>query len=134
MILFVGFTACSDDDDDYQFSMKNLIGTWVLERHTAYIKEDGEITEEWDHNPVTYIMEIIFYNDGVAELGYDGRFNDEEWSYKNGKLTLTDSEEEYVMNYTIIELNAQKMVLKEVYKGDYEYVGTSYFTKKSEEE
>ena len=116
----LGFTACSDDDDDV--STNDLVGTWEAIWEEGYEKwEDG--IDEWDEAPEDQYR-IIFNADGTysSEYYYSGKWHEEvigTYSVKGNKLYGKNEEGDYVA--TIFSLTSTQLILEEYEKYSDEY-------------
>lgn len=109
IVMSVNFTACSDDDDD--FNISDLEGLWEGVTSEFEEKENGQVvdkdTESLDD------QRIRFKSDGTITSYYKSGSNwiveDEgTWSVKNGKIYMRADGEEDVAK--ILELNPQTLV------------------------
>ncbi|WP_294620017.1 lipocalin family protein [uncultured Bacteroides sp.] len=131
MALCVGFTSCSDDDDEgIAGDAKTLIiGTWQSTWNKGYEIYDGE-KEEWDE---AYTDEVYtFKKDGTGTYKdeYDNSTDPFTWSVSGNKLKLTydDNDSDEVVIKT---LNENTAVLVVQYKDkDTEYYDEMTFKKK----
>lgn len=91
-IFCLGFTACSDDDDNNIGSKEDLIGLWESRHSHGWEKEDGRIVDEWDEDDRD--MRWEFNADGtciVSERSNNRWYNEEfTYTFSGGKITLYD--------------------------------------------
>lgn len=133
-VMALGFSGCSDDDDSVGAS-SDIVGTWVCVSGEGWIKEDGEIIEEWEDEGDEW-MYTVFYEDGSVEI-VDVSDNWEvceegTWKLKNGSLYLTLDGENSV--YPIVSLTSTEMIvgIHEKEKEDgvtYEYYESAIYRK-----
>lgn len=132
--LSVGISACSDDDEIG--SSSDIIGTWVWVSSNGWIKEDGEIIEEWEDNEGDEWMYNTFYEDGTIEIidiSDDWEVCDSgTWEYKNGNLHIIIDGESSIL--PILSLTSTEMVVgyheKEKEDGvTYEYYEAAVYKK-----
>ena len=131
MFAAVSFSACSSNDDDPS-SSSELVGLWEAVSVEGWTKLNGEIYDgvELENEKVR----IKFNADGTW-VGYE--FNEGEWKadstgtwdYKNGKLYVTEEQEEdgeeddeaivSVDYLTVKELTSSSLVLEVSLEEDY---------------
>ncbi len=111
MALNVAFTACDDDDDD--FSKKDILGKWVLEKYTT----DG-VVELPDYECETKIDYSEFLADGrIKDVYYDKDCKEDtdmsQWNLDGNTLMLQEKTEKnnYIYIYTVKKLTSETMVL-----------------------
>ncbi len=127
-IMFLGFSACSDDDEDGVGSASELVGTWEKVSCTYQWKENGKVVDEETDNEND--RRITFNEDGTYQVSeyYNKWYWDDAgmWSYKNGKLTIrsTYEGENWSGTATVKELTSSKLVFEYINK--YTEDGTSY--------
>ena len=114
MALCVGFTSCSDDDDEKGGQITaSIVGTWQSTWESGYEIEDGE-KDEWSEE---YTEEILTFNaDGTATNpslsdGYSDNFT---WKISGNQLILCSGEDVEVYNSKT--LNSTTLVIYEYYK------------------
>ena len=134
MFAAVNFSACSSSDDEEKVlgSSSELVGLWESVSMEGWTKLNGEIYDgvEMENEKVR----IKFNADGTW-IGYE--FNEGEWEtdstgswdYENGKLYLTEEQEEdseeddeafvSVDYLTVKELTSSRLVLEVSLKEDY---------------
>lgn len=103
LVLSVGFSSCSDDDEASIGSESDLIGTWQCTYGEITATVDGE-TESYSDE---FDMKIKFNENGTAIL--DNKTY--SWSYKGNKLTLNydgDGQE----TFTVTTLTNTKLVME----------------------
>ena len=125
IVMSVNFTACSDDDDD--FNISDLEGLWEGVTSEFEEKENGQVvdkdTESLDD------QRIRFKSDGTITSYYKSGSNwiveDEgTWSVKNGKIYMRADGEEDVAK--ILELNPQTLVIEISESGVEDGISYSY--------
>ena len=128
IVMSVNFTACSDDDDD--FNISDLEGLWEGVTSEFEEKENGQVvdkdTESLDD------QRIRFKSDGTITSYYKSGSNwiveDEgTWSVKNGKIYMRADGEEDVAK--ILELNPQTLVIEISESGVEDGISYSYYEK-----
>lgn len=128
IVMSVNFTACSDDDDD--FNISDLEGLWEGVTSEFEEKENGQVvdkdTESLDD------QRIRFKSDGTITSYYKSGSNwiveDEgTWSVKNGKIYMRADGEEDVAK--ILELNPQTLVIEISESGVEGGISYSYYEK-----
>ena len=133
-VMALGFSGCSDDDEGVG-SSGNLVGTWVCVSENSWIKEDGEIIEEWEDEGDEWLY-TVFYENGIVELidvSDDWEVCEEgTWDLKDGALHLTLDGEYSV--WPIISLTSTELVVgfheKETEDGiTYEYYESATYRK-----
>ena len=117
----VGFTSCSDDDDEA--SVESLIGTWESIYSEGYDIWNGE-KETWDGEPEDPLR-LTFREDGTyrGEEFYNGKWHlgvSRTYVLKGNKLFYYDEEEEESGSATIISLTKDKLVIEESFEDEYE--------------
>lgn len=129
IVMSVNFTACSDDDDD--FNISDLEGLWEGVTSEFEEKENGQVvdkdTESLDD------QRIRFKSDGTITSYYKSGSNwiveDEgTWSVKNGKIYMRADGEEDVAK--ILELNPQTLVIEISESGVEDGISYSYYEKR----
>ena len=137
MFAAVNFSACSSDDDEAPGTASELVGLWETVSMEGWTKLNGEINGE-----VEMVSEKIRikFNADETWIGYE--FNEGEWevgaagvwNYKNGKLYITEEQEEdgeeddgvfeSVDYLTVKELTSSRLVLE--YSEKENYAGMIY--------
>ena len=125
MFAAVNFGACSSDGDDAPSSSSELVGLWESVSVEGWTKLNGEI---YDGVEVENEKVRIKFNADGTWVGYE--FNEGEWEadstgtwdYKNGKLYITEEQEEEgeeddeaivsVDYLTVKELTSSSLVLE----------------------
>lgn len=110
-VMALGFGGCSDDDEGL---LGDIVGTWVCVSENGWIKEDGEIIDEWEYEyDYDYGIYCIFYEDGRFENvdpSDDWEVCEEgTWKIKNGVLYLALDGESSV--FPIVSLTSTELVL-----------------------
>ncbi|GEM_PF-1808411 len=128
LALFVGFTACSNDDDlgsDEEIAA-DLVGTWEAGDYDGWwYEEDGKKHSEkgkYDKDELVYEIDKDGNGTEIWDQEYEYSF---KWSVKNQILTLKFNS--YTEEYTISSLSSKKLVLVESGKdedGEYRYTVT----------
>ena len=97
MFAAVNFSACSSDDDDAPSSSPELVGLWEIVDVESWTKYDGEIYDDVEVENEN--VRIKFNSDG-SWVGYELYGGEWElnsagtWDYINGKLYITEEQEE----------------------------------------
>lgn len=134
-MMIVGFSACSDDDDDVVTpSEESIAGIWQETRcegtdDGSYFVEDESTYNGWRY--ITIFESDGTYKKGVIEPGKDFRI---DWT---GTWTLSDDDTPVIsvskkyygymsrnVNYEIIELTREKLVVHSVEYDGYEKYDT----------
>lgn len=131
VMLCMGLSSCSDDDDDVDPS--SLIGTWQLNHSKGYQIYDGE-RYDWDKNNDSIFFR--FETDGtytVWEKGYEQDKEHGNYQIKGDKLIIIDSDGER-NEATIKKLTTNRLELETKESGtedgeDYEHYDYSVFIK-----
>lgn len=128
VVLCLNFTACSDDDDD--FNVSDLEGLWEGVTSEFEEKENGQVvdkeTESLDDQRIKFNSDgtvISYYKSGSNWIVED----EGTWSVKDGKIYMrVDGEEDVVK---ILELNSQMLVVEISESGTEDGVSYSYYEK-----
>lgn len=121
MILFIGFTACSDDDD----KGSALIGTWRLTHTEGYEKENGQIADEWDEDVNS--SEDWVVSSKTITFWMDGDQYEANYTYKDDKLYLGDDDD---IVFNVLKLTDGELILElKMKEGNYELYDKSTFKK-----
>ena len=126
VMICMGLSSCSDDDDDVDPS--SLIGTWQLNHSKGYEIYDGE-REDWDENDDS--MFFRFETDGTCsewEKGYEQDKEYGKYQIKGDKLIVIDSDSER-SEATIKKLTSNRLELETKESGTDEYYDYSVFIK-----
>lgn len=129
MALCVGFTSCSDDDDEGIAGDANelIIGKWKVTDEYGWHQEKGEekISYNYGKNQnidwCDCINEIYtFRKDGTGSEDYNSTDSHEfDWNINGTKLTLDFGYSEKDV-YTIVKMNAKNAVVASSYKDENE--------------
>ena len=125
----LGFTACSDDDDD-SISGDGLIGTWEAIWEQGYEKREGYEDDIWDEAPEDPFRVTFNQDDTYQSEYYDNGkwYNEQNGSYsvKGNKLYVIDDEGDRY-EITIVSLTSTQLILEEYEKyTDEDGVGEDY--------
>ena len=142
MLPMVLLTACSDDDDEFDYSM--IEGSWGLVHSQGFDKEDMSEPLEWNFNcnPLApssfddYMMDIVkidgnkYYQIGYFWSTFSKRWIEEDEGYTftiNGNtITPVSNGEEYNdAGFKILNLTSTSMTI-EVKKGSTYYSKAIY--------
>ena len=129
IVMSVNFTACSDDDDD--FNISDLEGLWEGVTSEFEEKENGQVVDQDDAENIDD-ERIRFNSDGTLTSYYKGGstwvIEDEgTWSVKDGKIYMRGDGEEDVAK--ILELNPQILVIEISESGAEDGISYSYYEK-----
>lgn len=105
----LSLNSCGDDDD-VTVSKDALIGTWSIIKDEGFIKSDGE-EESWNETYAEGEELVVFTENTVKLIGQDTG----SYSYKGNKITMDftkNSDEQDVEVWTVLELNATKLVME----------------------
>lgn len=105
----LSLNSCGDDDD-VTVSKDALIGTWSIIKDEGFIKSDGE-EESWNETYAEGEELVMFTENTVKLIGQDTG----SYSYKGNKITMDftkNSDEQDVEVWTVLELNATKLVME----------------------
>lgn len=77
MALFAttAFVACSDDDDNTQINLEELVGTWRY-MHSVGYEIDGSAKDEWDEDMTNAQIYFVFNADKT------GSYNIKRWIHR----------------------------------------------------
>lgn len=116
----VGFTSCSDDDDEDGEVGSGIVGTWQSVKVDSWENNDGEYSEyKGPYDRCT----IIFTADGKITQNDDGEKDSGTYKLIGDKITVTYEEEGEVETdeIKVLLLNGDKLILEsennEVYDG-----------------
>ena len=118
-VMALGFSACSDDDDDVDISA--LYGTWELIHSKGYEIWDGE-RESWDEDITSdYDKDRITFEEDGTVTGYE-YYNGTWHVYESASFTVSGNQLRINGEaVTILGLSATRLVLAYSYKdGDEE--------------
>ena len=128
IVMSVNFTACSDDDDD--FNVSDLDGLWEGVTSEFEEKENGQVvdkdTESLDDQRIKFNSDgtvISYYKSGSNWIVED----EGTWNVKDGKIYMRADGEEDVAK--ILELNSQILVVEISESGTEDGVSYSYYEK-----
>ncbi len=120
MALFAttAFVACSDDDDNTQINLEELVGTWRY-MHSVGYEIDGSAKDEWDEDMTNAQIYFVFNADRTGS--YKEMDSSESIDYSvssNNKLTVRYTQSGDPQTFTIKELTASTLKLEYHEKGD----------------
>lgn len=121
----VGFTACSDDDDENFENSSDLYGMWEPAYAEGYEEYGGE-RDSW-----SYALNLSNEYDGYSRIEFDGDGYCYAYEYRSGSWRLEFTEEYYVRGNeiyvdgepaTIVRLTASELIMEmretETYGGE----------------
>jgi uncharacterized protein (TIGR03066 family) len=130
VVLCVGFTSCSNDDDK---SEPSITGTWVLTKSISGLANSTERSTSYpgekDENTMTFNSDGSFSytntEDGRTESG-SGKY-----TYDPAKklLTTTDTKDGKTETVTVMELTEKSLVISSTLEKENEYY-EAYFERK----
>ena len=114
----VSFTSCGDDDDDPQFSDDRIVGTWQFVHDIGWIKENGDIVEEYDEDCDELVM-IEFTSSGTFIHTDDDGADRGIYKLDGEKLLMRYHDGEVVRwNVKQLDDNTLQMEWSEIYGGN----------------
>ncbi len=113
----LGFTSCSDDDDEPNFSENMIYGMWESDYYEYWAKYDGELETDTQFKGEYHNNRIYFGKDGVFKTYYkiDSEWVLDEsakWSLSGNKIIIYYGEEDGYDKRTIKTLTDIKLELE----------------------
>lgn len=115
LVLGVGFTSCSDDDD-HKIEPSAIIGEWELVWDEGY-EHDAGYNDRWSEEVNGEYW--TFKEDGKGYYAKNEKYKF-SWRLDENKFFITDGYD--TEEYTVVKLVAHEMIIEEFEKdGSYEY-------------
>ena len=116
----LGFTSCSDDDDEPSFSENMIYGMWESDYYEYWAKYDGELESD-QFKGEFHNGRIYFGKDGTYKsyykIGSEWVLEERaEWSFSGNKIIISYGEEDGYDKITIKTLTDIKLELESYLK------------------
>ncbi len=98
----IGFSSCSDDDDDI-----NVVGMWNIDKYKVEVKILGSVVESDEFNDYG-VLNFDEDGTGYIDLGYDRSFT---WTLSDKDLDVTGGWE-FTGKFRVKSHSSSKMVLE----------------------